>query len=453
MRLTDTMVQHAKNSSILEYIQVKGIGELIRAGKHYRFIFQGHDTIIIDPVRNRYYHNANINDELASGDLINFCKYFFDMSFSEAVLHINELEVVEHSTSRVNELKETFAYNIKPGSQTTNIENYLLKERQISPKVYKYLLAEKLILEDKFGNLVFNWRDNGKSDGKILGYGHHLLNDDGTLKNKIIGRNSESSFGFNVTLGRPESIIVFEAPVDLMSYWSRNPEIINTRLISLEGVKLNTFIRFMENTYQQFEIVPNHIDVAVDNDRAGINLYQKLLDGAHNPLAPGTRIEGQELSYGCLIPAHNAVSYEVYNTYKHTAVEKEVPLELLFAFHKYETNAVEHSTKPINANKFSQYFNECSLAEGIEKLSTAYVSGNYKHTKDFIDSTVESISDRKWLNYYAELFSSIKVVNSEYLVKDWNDALKMVNKCKIEIQNGKQNYKEVANTMANIRER
>lgn len=60
---------------------------------------------------------------------------------------------------------------------------------------------------------------------------------------KGIDRNSHGSAGFTVDLGKPNSINLFESPIDALSYWSiKKEKLQNTRLVSMSGFKRRTMI-------------------------------------------------------------------------------------------------------------------------------------------------------------------------------------------------------------------
>ena len=122
--------------------------------------------------------------------------------------------------------KEPFQYYFQHANTFQEARNYLVNERKISPVLVDTLHKKGFIQQDKYNQCVFVWSDTGKAVGaSIIGseYNPEKYGKRGRFKG--IARNSESNFGFNVTLGTPNRLYVFESPVDLLSYWTMNPQL------------------------------------------------------------------------------------------------------------------------------------------------------------------------------------------------------------------------------------
>lgn len=74
--------------------------------------------------------------------------------------------------------------------------------------------------------------------------------------------------GFSVTFGKPENLFVFESSIDALSYASIYQPI-NSRFISMNGLKENTMYQAMKDIYDDTGKLPENVVLCVDNDKAG----------------------------------------------------------------------------------------------------------------------------------------------------------------------------------------
>lgn len=150
------------------------------------------------------------------------------------------------------------------------VEEYLVNKRKISSKIVKSLYANNLIFLDQKNNINFVIKD---IEGKIKGY--DLV---GTGEIRFKG-NTSVEHGFNIENNpelKKETIYVFEAPIDLISYIEISKEKINKRH-EKEGV------RFLSLSGVRTDILDNYLDkdiknmyVCSDNDEAGNKFYEMI---------------------------------------------------------------------------------------------------------------------------------------------------------------------------------
>ncbi len=149
---------------------------------------------------------------------------------------------------------------------STKAKGYLINERKIHPKIVNWLENKDLIAQDKLGNVIFKW----KQQGEIVGadrQGTSPMKDGHMFKG--IDRNSHGSAGFSVDIGKPNSIYLFESPIDALSYWSiKKEKLQNTPLVSMSGLKRQTMIDEIKRMGKEGHKV-NHITFCTDNDKAG----------------------------------------------------------------------------------------------------------------------------------------------------------------------------------------
>ncbi|WP_431800056.1 toprim domain-containing protein [Halobacillus andaensis] len=263
-------VKVARNVDLIDYLERKG-EPLRKEGRYYRH--QVHDSLVIKDQMYAW----NSRDEKGAG-VINFAKMFYGMSFPEAVLDLDEQGFKVRKNFREQKHKEPYKYpSHYEVDDRTKAKDYLAKERKIHPKIVNWLDSKDLIAQDKLGNLVFKW----KQQGEIVGadrQGTSPMKDGRIFKG--IDRNSHGSAGFSVDIGKPKSIYLFESPIDAISYWSiKKEKLQNTRLVSMSGLKRQTMIDEIKRMGKEGHKV-QQIIFCTDNDKAGrefANRYQRLM--------------------------------------------------------------------------------------------------------------------------------------------------------------------------------
>lgn len=166
--------------------------------------------------------------------------------------------------------------NIKRGQVEINYADnmkrafaYLCKTRGINPAIVKELIDKKLINEDDRHNLVLKYLD--KSGATV---GAEVIGTNSTIRYKSVVKNSNEKYGFSLCLGNKVStVIVFEASLDLLSYYQMNEDKLNNSLLlSLGGAekinKIATYLILYEGV--------DTIIVCTDNDCAGNIAYDKI---------------------------------------------------------------------------------------------------------------------------------------------------------------------------------
>ena len=189
-------IHSASEVSIVDYVDVTGIGEFIyRKGHQYKLSINGSDSVVIDINKNLFYHNS----VGVKGNIINFIQHFEGLSFGDTVAKLLEFRregKVSLQPKQVEIKKEPFIYNIEHNPTTYRIEKYLINERGINPELVKKLISMNLLHEDKYGNAVFDWTETGKGEGARLGATkqgtiQRYDKDGNPLPKKYIEKNSE----------------------------------------------------------------------------------------------------------------------------------------------------------------------------------------------------------------------------------------------------------------------
>ena len=176
--------------------------------------------------------------------------------------------------------------------QSKRLAKRLTKTRKINPKLVKQLHEAGLIEQDQYGNALFLWRD--PTTRKIKGasvqgtkINHEKYGKRGTLKK--IEPNSTKGFGFSFSVGKPENLYFFEAPIDAMSYYCLHPKLHNSQFIAMDGLKKTVFANYFklaDNQLSQIQSGVKTINFGVDNDSAGTQFMETFQedDGTYKHL-------------------------------------------------------------------------------------------------------------------------------------------------------------------------
>ena len=416
-------IKNAEEVSIVDYIDVTGIGEFTyRKGHQYKLSINGSDSVVIDVNKNVFYHNS----VGVSGNVIKFIQHFEGGTFPEAVgklLQFRRAGKVSIQSKQVEVKKEPFVYKIEHNPTTFRVERYLINERGIKPELVKKLISMNLLHEDKYGNAIFDWSDTGLPDGKRVGATkqgtiQRYDSEGNPLPKKYIEKNSEL-LGFNVTIGEPKTLYVFEAPIDLLSFWSLNPELENARLVAMDGVKSNALYAFLVNNKKNFGIQPDTMYIGTDNDRAGILFYEEV----------SNVFDIYCKNIHSLIPHRYEVLKEIYPFYEQVAKEYNVDRNLLMSIHQFE-NSGRLSNYSIHKESTNFFTTEdikdestYSIQEFINKLYVLAKTIQGKSVDEFIK---EYYSEQKLVQSVKAIYEHYQLQNPKLVnefQKDWNDIL------------------------------
>lgn len=355
-------IKQAKSTNLIAYIKEHGHGYLDSEGSKYpKYIVDGHDTVVINAVKNYFYHNGGVE----GGDIIKFMEYFEGLSFHEAVgklLNENLDHVVVKEAKR-----EPFKWFYKPDKDTTIVRNYLQGVRGIDSDIVDYLIDKELVYQHPKGHCIFPWRDTGKEKGTIVGSNlqgtvidYKEFGKRGTYKH--ITENVTPGWGFNISLGRPDKLYFFESVVDLLSYWSLNKNLNNARLVSMEGISRAVVDQLFQDTATRFDTWPTGgIYYGVDNDFVGHTFVDK------NRIYGGSP-DGEIIESHSIIPYDNEISHAHFDLYQEVANDKNVEWEVLAAFHKVENNLTE-TDRVANGFKYGMYFADPTVAKKHKPIS------------------------------------------------------------------------------------
>ena len=302
-------VEEAKRLNILDVARSLDMAMLKSSRNEY--YWQEHDSLKINTEKNMFkWYSRDIG-----GDVIQLVRTVKGVTFKEAM---SFLETGEFKTAQVEEkAKEPFKYLLeKYETSFDNARKYLKELRGLSDDTIDFFLKEKIIsavnrkTKDGYVEqvIVFKYFDENRNmiGGSLQGIQPNKERYPGKGYLKQIIYNSDGTAGVNVTVGdKADRLIFFEAPIDMMSYYELHKEKLNNvRLIAMEGLKEITLARYVtehiitnsesrktldysksltyldyilkNTTYFEEEKNLGVINIAVDNDNAGINFINKL---------------------------------------------------------------------------------------------------------------------------------------------------------------------------------
>lgn len=271
-RYTEEQIARANETDLVSFLRARG-EKLKKSGKEYRWM--KHDSLTVN--YNEWYRFSGSK----GGHPIDFLMEFYNMSFPEAVKTlINELpgedkqevKKMEQEDAGIHEgcpipLEKVKLQLPKAYENNDRVREYLIKERKISEKIIDQMLAEGKIYEDAVKHNVIFIGYDPKGTVRYAGIR-------GT-KEKYRGDapGSEKAYGFSHT-GTDDTLFVFEAPIDLLSFLSATGDGWETHhYISLGGVSEKALIQYLADHKKIRKIF-----LCLDNDTAGNAACEKLAE-------------------------------------------------------------------------------------------------------------------------------------------------------------------------------
>ena len=200
MTYTQAQIDKANAVDLEKFLRAQG-ETLVRSGKEYRW--KAHDSLTV--CGNKWFRHS----QSKGGFPVDFVMEFYGKSFPEAVQMLTgEPGEVQPETDPA----PSPAFRLPLRNVTNaNILNYLTQERKLSPSLVNFFIAAGDIYEDAaHHNVVFMGRD---ADG------HPRYASSRGIREKFRqdAAGAEKAFGF-AHRGTDKQLLVFEAPIDLLSF-------------------------------------------------------------------------------------------------------------------------------------------------------------------------------------------------------------------------------------------
>ena len=228
---------------------------LVRSGKEYRW--KAHDSLTV--CGNKWFRHS----QSKGGFPVDFVMEFYGKSFPEAVQMLTG-EPGEAQPEADSAPSPAFRLPLR-NVTNANILNYLTQERKLSPSLVNFFIAVGDIYEDAaHHNVVFVGRDADGHPRYASSRGIHE-------KFRQDAAGAEKAFGF-AHRGTDKQLLVFEAPIDLLSFIELFPKNWQQHsYLSLGGVSGKALRQFLS---ERSDV--ERVFLCLDADKAGEDACKRL---------------------------------------------------------------------------------------------------------------------------------------------------------------------------------
>ena len=254
--MTYTQAQIDKDNAVdLEKFLRAQDETLVRSGKEYRW--KAHDSLTV--CGNKWFRHSQSKGGLP----VDFVMEFYGKSFPEAVQMLTG-EPGEAQPEAGPAPSPAFRLPLR-NVTNANILNYLTQERKLSPSLVNFFIAAGDIYEDSsHHNVVFVGRD---ADGHPRYASSRGINE----KFRQDAAGAEKAFGF-AHRGTDKQLLVFEAPIDLLSFIELFPKNWQQHnYLSLGGVSGKALRQFLSERPDV-----ERVFLCLDADKAGEDACKRL---------------------------------------------------------------------------------------------------------------------------------------------------------------------------------
>lgn len=254
MTYTQAQIDRANAANLEDFLRAQG-ETLVRSGKEYRW--KAHDSLTV--CGNKWFRHS----QSKGGHPVDFVMEFYGKSFPEAVQMLTG-EPGEAQPEAGPAPSPAFRLPLR-NVTNANILNYLTQERKLSPSLVNFFIAAGDVYEDSsHHNVVFVGRD---ADGHPRYASSRGINE----KFRQDAAGAEKAFGF-AHRGTDKQLLVFEAPIDLLSFIELFPKNWQQHnYLSLGGVSGKALRQFLSERPDV-----ERVFLCLDADKAGEDACKRL---------------------------------------------------------------------------------------------------------------------------------------------------------------------------------
>lgn len=268
---TEEQKNTANSVELADFLRMRG-EKLERAGREYKLIYSDgsgkHDSITMSG--STWFDHKN----QVGGGAIKFMQYFYNMDFPTAVQELLGQRVTPLSHAPPKEKlqpEKPKNFNLPVANENMNrVFAYLIKQRFIAPEIIIFFAKNHTLYEDKeHHNAVFV----GVDENGVPKQAHKrsTATFGKSFRQTIEGSDTKYSFAH---FGESEKLFIFEAPIDMLSYLTLNPENWQKHsYITMNGVYENAVLTALKGHSNLCEII-----ICTDNDIGGIDAADRLRD-------------------------------------------------------------------------------------------------------------------------------------------------------------------------------
>ena len=254
MTYTQAQIDKANAVDLEKFLRAQG-ETLVRSGKEYRW--KAHDSLTV--CGNKWFRHSQSKGGLP----VDFVMEFYGKSFPEAVQMLTG-EPGEVQPEADPAPSPAFRLPLR-NVTNANILNYLTQERKLSPSLVNFFIVAGDIYEDAaHHNVVFVGRD---ADG------HPRYASSRGIREKFRqdAAGAEKAFGF-AHRGTDKQLLVFEAPIDLLSFIELFPKNWQQHnYLALGGVSAKALQQFLSERPDM-----ERVFLCLDADKAGEDACKRL---------------------------------------------------------------------------------------------------------------------------------------------------------------------------------
>ena len=254
MTYTQAQIDRANAANLEDFLRAQG-ETLVRSGKEYRW--KAHDSLTV--CGNKWFRHS----QSKGGYPVDFVMEFYGKSFPEAVQMLTG-EPGEVQPEAGPAPSPAFRLPLR-NVTNANILNYLTQERELSPSLVNFFIAAGDIYEDAaHHNVVFVGRD---ADGHPRYASSRGIYE----KFRQDAAGAEKAFGF-AHRGTDKQLLVFEAPIDLLSFIELFPKNWQQHnYLALGGVSGKALQQFLSERPDV-----ERVFLCLDADKAGEDACKRL---------------------------------------------------------------------------------------------------------------------------------------------------------------------------------
>ena len=255
MTYTQAQIDRANAVNLEDFLRAQG-ETLVRSGKEYRW--KAHDSLTV--CGNKWFRHS----QSKGGYPVDFVMEFYGKSFPEAVQLLTG-ETCEAQPEADPAPSPAFRLPLR-NVTNANILNYLTQERKLSPSLVNFFIAAGDIYEDAaHHNVVFVGRD---ADGHPRYASCRGIYE--KFRQDVAG--AEKAFGF-AHRGTGKQLLVFEAPIDLLSFIELFPKNWQQHsYLALGGVSAKALQQFLSERPDM-----ERVFLCLDADKAGEDACKRLV--------------------------------------------------------------------------------------------------------------------------------------------------------------------------------
>ena len=312
MALTDEQKRELKGLPIQGYLDWTGIDYTRASRKTLQLV--DHDSLVVNTDRNQFYWNSRAT----GGDLVEFIHQYEDVPIKDALqkrlAYARYVKGADIDVSQYKNKGPQYNFDYSKWRKSDDIHTaaeYLTVERGMDAGLVEALhnaglieqgvpMKDKNTGEIKTPPVIFPWQD---PTGKIVGadvqgttIDYEKYGKRGTQKR--IAAGSDDKAGYNIKLGNgADNLYIFETPIDLISYVQMNqPELQNQNatFVSMSGLKPETVYAHMKNLVEVNGVLPKHMYIATDRDKAGYQFADKFLEYEKMEVTRRIPVEGKD---------------------------------------------------------------------------------------------------------------------------------------------------------------